>query len=114
MNELGQRKIPFLFVLDFDLKKPLVVPLSDIDSNECLYNVNGNSNYNPELTVKKLQHFDFEAVSKERYAEAFEIVQKHIHHGDSFLLNLTMPSKITTNLSLKDIFFLQKLSSNYG
>ncbi len=52
--------------------------------------------------------FDVIPYEKTKYAEAFDLVQEHIKHGDSFLLNLTFPSKIESNFSLKDIFFASK------
>jgi hypothetical protein len=30
MNEYGRREIPFLFILDFELQKPVVIPLADM------------------------------------------------------------------------------------
>lgn len=108
MNLLGEKGIPFLFILDFDLKKPVIKPLNEINAGDCLFNINGTKNYLSEFTVKKLDNFEVTPVSGSRYSKAFDLVQRHIHHGDSFLLNLTMPSKISTNLSLKDIFHLSE------
>lgn len=91
------------------MEKPIVLPLNEIDSDEILYSVNGISNINgnnPEC-AKEIE-FKASPVSKERYLTAFNHVQKHIRHGDSFLLNLTMPSKIETNLNLKEIFACSK------
>ncbi len=41
MNMLGKARTPFLFVLDFNLQQPVVVPLSEVDPQEMLYAVNG-------------------------------------------------------------------------
>ena len=109
INQFGKKRIPFLFIIDFDMEKPIVLPLNEIDSDEILYSVNGISNINgnnPEC-AKEIE-FKASPVSKERYLTAFNHVQKHIRHGDSFLLNLTMPSKIETNLNLKEIFACSK------
>ncbi len=106
MNELGKNAIPFIFILDFDMKKPFIIPLSELDSTKCLFSVNGKSNVTPQFTIRKLLNFKSYPPSYDFYSDSFNLVQKHIGHGDSFLLNLTMPSKVETNLNLKDIFYL--------
>jgi para-aminobenzoate synthetase component 1 len=41
---------------------------------------------------------------QEIYRKAFSNVQKHLHNGDTYLLNLTFATEITTGATLKDIF----------
>jgi para-aminobenzoate synthetase component I len=50
--------------------------------------------------------FRFEAVPMAfpRYEKAFSLVKKHILHGNSFLLNLTFPTPVKTDLTLQQIF----------
>ncbi|PLX11233.1 MAG: aminodeoxychorismate synthase component I [Marinilabiliales bacterium] len=108
MNLLGEAKQAFLFILDFKCDKPLIIPLENINGDEILYSLNDNYNYEKPLLSDTPLEFDLETVTKKKYTKAFNLVQKHIHHGDSFLLNLTMPSKIRSNYSLKDIFFASK------
>lgn len=108
MNRLGKEKIPFLFVIDFLCQYPLLIKLSEINEDELLYSVNGRSNANKIKTDEKPLKFEVETVDKKRYNEAFNLVQEHISHGNSFLMNLTMPSKIKSSLGLKDIFFASK------
>ncbi len=109
MNELGNKRIPFLFIIDFEMKNPIVIPLDEVNSDTLLYDINGVTNNKSEFQTLK-ESFDFKAfpVKKERYTKAFNLVQKHLHHGDSFLLNLTMPSILSTTLRLKDIFHSTK------
>jgi para-aminobenzoate synthetase component 1 len=105
INQLGKERIPFLFVIDFDMENPVVLPLSDIDPQKVLFSVNGITNVRVNK-AKIDKRFKFKAypVSKKRYIKAFSLVQKHIQHGNSFLLNLTMPSRIEIDISLKEIF----------
>jgi para-aminobenzoate synthetase component I len=51
-------------------------------------------------------NFRFEAVPMAfpRYEKAFSLVKKHILHGNSFLLNLTFPTPVRTDLGLEQIF----------
>lgn len=46
--------------------------------------------------------------SFESYLRSFDIVQRNIFAGNSFLTNLTCCTPIETNLSLKDIFLRSK------
>jgi para-aminobenzoate synthetase component 1 len=105
MNKLGKAKIPFLFIVDFDMKKPIIIPLNEVDASQIMYSINDKKNYTESVIVKKNVEFNSQPVEKSRYSKAFNLVQKHIRHGDSFLLNLTMPSNINTNLSPREIFY---------
>lgn len=84
---------------------PVILPLTEVDPNNILFSISGitNAKSKPSQFKNELE-LRISPVSKERYSKAFAHVQKHIHHGDSFLLNLTMPSPIETNLGLKEIF----------
>lgn len=59
-------------------------------------------------TFKKIQgpaiHLAKKPPDRERYHQAFNHVIEQIHYGNSFLLNLTMPTEVETNYSLLDIF----------
>jgi para-aminobenzoate synthetase component 1 len=39
-----------------------------------------------------------------KYREAFDLMQKHLHAGDTYLINLTFPTCIGLNLKLIDVF----------
>jgi len=108
LNLLGKSRTPFVFIFDFLCQNPIITPLENINSNKLLYSINEHKNYKEPVSKKVSLEFELQAVEKERYKRAFSLVQKHIHYGDSFLLNLTMPSKIKSNYSLKDIFFASK------
>lgn len=105
MNKYGNQGTPFLFIIDFDFENPVVRRIDEIVPDELLFNIAGNSNSQLSYSdSKKNVEIDTYPVTFERYQKAFSNVQQHINHGDSFLLNLTMPTKITTNLTLKEIF----------
>ncbi|PLX04033.1 MAG: aminodeoxychorismate synthase component I [Marinilabiliales bacterium] len=108
LNLLGNSQTPFLFIFDFICQNPKIIPLSGINTKKLLYSINEHKNYQEPVSKNITLEFELQAVEKERYKRAFDLVQKHIHYGDSFLLNLTMPSKIKSNYSLKDIFFASK------
>lgn len=108
LNGLGKARIPFLFVIDFEMKRPWVCPLSELDKQEVLYDINGISNVDPPIKSDIKLHLEVNPVDKIRYKEAFDMVKKNILYGNSFLLNLTLPSRIKTNYSLKEIFYQSK------
>ncbi len=104
MSDYGQRKIPFLFAVDFEGKRPFIFPLDRVDDSQLLFDVKGCTNYHNRK--KNPQDFSFTKVpvAREKYFRAFKKVASHINRGDSYLLNLTFPSEIFINLSLEDIF----------
>jgi len=109
MNKFGLQQKPFLFVIDFKMQENLVIPLDDINPDEIKYEVNGRRNFtdciegNPQKAILKKN-----PVSFEMYKKAFDKVIYHLHRGDSYLLNLTFPTPIETNMSLKEIFLRSK------
>lgn len=108
LNHLGSEQVPFIFIIDFDKKMPWICPLSEVDSTEVLYDINGRTNAWRKPEMSKEIAFDVKPVPKAKYKRAFDLVQEHITHGDSFLLNLTMPSRVETNLKLEEIFHRSK------
>ncbi len=104
LNRLGKQHVPFFFLIDFEQKKPLVFLLDEIPA-DVLFAIPGFENapkQKDELPVRI--HFERKMVGFDRYKTAFENVMAHLKHGDSYLLNLTMSSEISLNLSLKQIF----------
>lgn len=104
INRLGEKRTPFIFIIDFEMENPLVLPLSEVNPETLLFSINGISNTSSNDLQTKVVDFKVVPVAKDRYRLAFSHVQEHIRHGNSFLLNLTMPSGIETNLSLVEIF----------
>lgn len=125
MNSLGKERIPYLFVLDFEMKGPVVVPLADIDPDWLLYSLNGVTNYDQtqkvtmtrripstqqvlgtcqvgspprvvEINPKPLEYNDFK--------RKFSQVQAQIQAGNTYLLNLCFKTPVEMNAGLKDVF----------
>lgn len=104
LNQLGKEGIPFLFLIDFEMQKPVVFPLSNLPA-DVFFEVPGLKqlpDYHNGLPQPII--FDRDLVDYARYQKAFENVLAHLNHGDTYLLNLTLPTKIKSNLSLKQIF----------
>ncbi|UZR93913.1 aminodeoxychorismate synthase component I [Chondrinema litorale] len=109
MNIWGQEKVPFFFMIDFYGKEAEVLPLSVINSANLLYNINGinNTEYLDKSFYKKPE-LNISPVDFDTYLQAFKHVKKNLLLGNSFLVNLTFPTKISTNLSLLEIFKMSK------
>ncbi|MBK9581994.1 MAG: chorismate-binding protein [Saprospiraceae bacterium] len=107
MNEYGRREIPFLFILDFELQKPVVIPLADMP-DDILYKLNDVKNYELHGTKSKPLIFNPIPVNYDTYSKAFEGVLKEILLGNSFLLNLTFPTKVESNYTLRSLFDISR------
>lgn len=107
MNRLGKAGNPFAFLIDFDFQKPRIFSLNE-SSDEILWQTPIHSNCQDNIAADEPFTWHADNVSVERYANAFEKVQQEIHNGNTYLLNLTLPTKINTNLSLENIFHRSK------
>ncbi len=109
-NRWGQDKVPFLFVVDFEMEKPVLLTLQDIDSENILFDINGFTNvtadsYPVNQNIHSLEKYP---ISLPDYKKKFDAVVNHLHYGDSYLTNLTVKTEIKSQNSLRDLFFLSK------
>jgi para-aminobenzoate synthetase component 1 len=105
MNEYGRTNTPFIFIIDFKMMNPLLFRHDEINPEEILFNINGYTNCKNESKLTKEILFKKYPITFNQYRTAFEKVIHYINIGNSYLLNLTFPTKIETNLSLKEIFY---------
>ena len=105
MNYYGKNKIPFLFIIDFEMNKPIVLTLPEVRPGEILYDINGLKNYVDGLKINKKIIFRKYPISFSIYKGAFDKLQKHLYEGHTYLANLTFPTAIETNLTFEEIFF---------
>jgi para-aminobenzoate synthetase component 1 len=106
LNRLGGERSPCLFIIDFEKKAPIVLPLAEIDNGRILYDIRGRRNYDPKHSdAKRPDLLVKHPVSYDAYERIYRKVFKHIYDGDSYLVNLTFPTPIETALSLRDLFF---------
>lgn len=104
MNEYGKERIPFLFIIDFEMKSPIILKLSDAGS-KILYKIGDNKNYCDSFTAASVLQLEKFPIKFDNYQRAFNKVMDNIRNGNTYLLNLTFPTKIKTNYSLKEIFY---------
>jgi len=109
MNELGAQRRPFLFILDFELNKPFVIPLNEVNNYDIKFKFGEIKNYKISRS-KILPKLVFERIPIDyiNYKEAFDFVMGQLKYGNSFLTNLTFPTEIHTNYTLNDIFYTSR------
>jgi len=99
LNSLGKRREPFLFISDFKAKNLIVIPLSELGLHDVEYSIEKN------YTIKThADFFDKQTLPFSEYEKKFDHVVEKIKAGDTYLLNLTQPTKIKSDLTLKEMF----------
>ncbi|MGC8926264.1 MAG: aminodeoxychorismate synthase component I [Calditerrivibrio sp.] len=103
-DEFYKSLTPFIFLVDFDVQNLFIAPLSDLENNDgILFDFKGYTNTNKSVDGDMISLKRY-PVPLDLYRKSFDLVQKDLHYGDSYLLNLTFPTKIETDASLLDIF----------
>lgn len=109
LNEYGKQRIPFFFLVDFEMQKPLVFPLEAIDRANILYHINGRTNVgDPAPHEKQDANLVKFPIAFAEYERKYNRVTSHLAYGDSYLTNLTVRTRIDTALSLKEMFFISQ------
>ena len=106
LNEWGKNKIPFVFLVDYLSKKPVAWQLNEIDPSQIRFNLNGfhNDPFTEKNDLTVPFYFEKEPVTFEKYESGFNHVVENLKAGNSFLVNLSVPTPVKTNLSLLDIY----------
>jgi para-aminobenzoate synthetase component 1 len=107
MNNLGRTRVPFLFMVDFEMEKPVILRASGIDAGAIMFDINGISNVQPARTKASVAISSYPD-SFETYKRKFDKVSHALHYGDSFLTNLTIKTRITTPQDLLQLFSASK------
>jgi para-aminobenzoate synthetase component I len=105
LNELGRKKIPFLFLVDFEMRKPKVWLMDQVSTDEMLYSINGFSNAPVTGINKRPTQIIKHPVPFDEYEKKFNAVYHHLSYGNSFLVNLTIKTNIEINCTLKNLFY---------
>lgn len=107
LNDWGRARVPFLFIVDFEIEKPRVWRMNEL-GDEVLFDFNGRGNgvkrtrknIPTSLQVKPIPFGEFEV--------KFDNVMRHLNRGDSYVTNLTVKSQIESELDLRELFFQAK------
>lgn len=103
MNEWGGEGKPFFFLFDFDLLRPVVLPLEETYQAGIHFSMptysNATNDYLESDVVLEHDGYDFD-----HYAAQFQKVVDHIRAGDSFLVNLTCQTPVRLNRTFDQLY----------
>lgn len=108
MNKWGAERRPFLFILDYENKQNILYPLNEVPQ-QIRYDLGARANQSNGQRVDF--SFNTTPVSFDVYLTAFQKVLDELNYGNSYLVNLTFPTELFTNLRLEDIF--ERSSASY-
>ncbi|QLB12306.1 para-aminobenzoate synthetase component 1 [Bisgaardia hudsonensis] len=111
-NQYGEQRIPFFFLIDFEQQASIICPINEAKQQGIFFDIKGMNNIDWSIDLLT-QSFYLEKFPMEfsEYQRGFNLVQQELQKGNSYLLNLTYPTKIHTNYNLKQIF--QESSASY-
>lgn len=102
MNARGEKGEAFTFLIDFEGNEAYI--FSPGDTEQILWKTNRAQNCSFEKENLSIEKWEPKPVSFPAYQKGYDLVQQHIHNGDTYLLNFTQQTEVKTNLSLKEIF----------
>lgn len=99
LNSLGRNREAFLFICDYKAKNLKVIPLEHLKDEDIEFCIDENYVYKKhDNSFKKLP------VEFVEYEKKFNKIIEKIKSGETYLLNLTQPTKIESDLTLKKIY----------
>jgi len=104
MNFLSTNKLPFFFMIDFLVQNIIILEEKDLEKADIFIKFPDFKFEKPIQTSEKNIFWENFPQSRENYQKGFEIVQKNLKGGNSYLANYTCQTEIKTNLSLKEIY----------
>lgn len=99
MNNYGALGVPFLFIIDFEMQKIIVTAVDDLPA-EIHFHIGGDFPTEP----LKNEDYHIHPMAYEEYENAAIEAIQELSYGNSFLLNLTFPTRLDTSISLKEIY----------
>jgi len=97
INYFAKNKIPFFFLISYDLKKYDIIRTDNINNN-ILYSIDKQNNINSNIKLTYIKE-DFK-----KYKIKFNKVIDNIKAGNTYIFNLTSKTKIHNKLSLKELY----------
>lgn len=99
LDSLASAGEPFLFFTDFQASHFHVFKLSELEENDIEFSFDSEFSYKKhDLSLEKFP------LSFENYKEKFDKVIENIKAGNTYLFNLTAPTRLTCKHNFKEIF----------
>ena len=126
LNQWGHEKKPFVFLIDFEQKKPLAWPadgcpdwfqfkftkasslkkasLGSTETNHIFSEIEDSDFANSKMSLKSEDLLTKHPISLDDYQHQFNQVMDALHKGDSFLMNLTIPTPVQNTVNFQTYF----------
>lgn len=101
MNRYGKDKLPFFFMIDYEMNQPVVLREKEILKEGVQFKMGKSfkrSYLAQKIPFKKIP-IDFES-----YHKSFKKLKHYLQRGDTYLANLTFSAQIFTDLALSKIY----------
>ena len=99
LNSFGKKRESIFFVIDFEVKDYYVAPLADLDS-DIHFCIDSPKNIHHDKKIP----YTYNPISYPKYFRAFKQIKEQIKNGNTYLINLTAPSKLEIKYNLKEIY----------
>ncbi|WP_246865780.1 aminodeoxychorismate synthase component I [Croceivirga thetidis] len=105
-----RNKEPFFFMVNFEGTKLHVYSFDEASENRLKFDINGVRNYQvlDSANCGTIEPIEAEPYPFKDYLKSFEEVVSNLKNGNSFLVNLTFPSRIKNKVDLAKIFHCSK------
>jgi len=103
LNAFGKMQKPFIFFIDFEMEKPRLFSLEELEQEEIQIHF-------PTFQTKKIEYdatkieLQITPSTMQEYADLFSAVQQNLQQGNSYLTNLTVQTPIHLSTELEPIF----------
>jgi para-aminobenzoate synthetase component 1 len=112
LNQLAALRTPFLFMIDYNAEQGYVIKEAELDATFIQFQFESQQSpsitQNPKRGTRNTEPetctWDIKPLSQADYKQKFDYVQRQIHLGNSFLVNLTQPTSLKSNYTLLEIF----------
>ncbi len=104
INDFAAREMPFVFLINFSGEENIVMTPDEAAAEGLFLDMPGMVNHTFKRSSGPGIRLTKNPPDPRQYHKAFKQVIEQIHYGNSFLLNLTFPTAIDCNYSLKDVF----------
>ena len=101
MNQFGRSRTPFFFLLDFELQRPRVILIDEVEAEGIQFSFH---EVRPREVTSAVRIAIDEPFPKDQYDDGFQRVYHSLSRGDSYLTNYTVRHKVSLQGSLEQIF----------
>lgn len=104
MNSFSEQAKAFYVVISYDSTSGYFIPSSELDSEWIRFAFNPLAgSIHPTKPLAEID-WNIEPVLPEDYNSRFELVKQHLQLGNTFLVNLTQPTRVHTNSTLLQLY----------